>query len=301
MAVRVDASGDKLTRTTNLPGGIRGVTMCGWFKMAVDTNNYACVMNISTGTSYYTYIETYSDGTDWLIWDQKGAGNSMFIDSVGTWNFMAMTIASDGTEKAYWAPIGTQTLSTITRSTYTQDITVPDLIAFGDSCWGGEYFNGSMSALKVWTAELTQAELELEMQSIRPQRFANLWGWFPTQPGTGTRGKDFSGNGYNLTEGGTLTDEDDPPIRYGARVLVPGYAVAVTPTFIQEGHRWRNDNGDEDAATWLADQDADGALTINTPIRLRAIIDTTGDTASSQYRLEVRPKNSSVDWEVVVP
>jgi len=56
----------------------------------------------------------------------------------------------------------------------------------------------------------------------------------------------------------------------------------------QEGFRFRNDDGDEDAATWKEAQDTNltAAKSVNT--RLRVILDATGDPATTQYQLEYR-------------
>ena len=61
-----------------------------------------------------------------------------------------------------------------------------------------------------------------------------------------------------------------------------------------EGFRWRDDNGNETTATWLADQDA--TLTDNSTSnrRLRALIDVTlGDPPSQNYRLEYQKTGES--------
>jgi hypothetical protein len=49
--------------------------------------------------------------------------------------------------------------------------------------------------------------------------------------------------------------------------------MAVT----QEGFRWRNDDGSETTATWLAAQDTNASLALATNARLRTVIDTTAD------------------------
>ena len=56
----------------------------------------------------------------------------------------------------------------------------------------------------------------------------------------------------------------------------------------QEGFRFRNDDGDEDAATWKEAQDTNltAAKSVNT--RLRVILDATGNPATTQYQLEYR-------------
>jgi hypothetical protein len=59
-------------------------------------------------------------------------------------------------------------------------------------------------------------------------------------------------------------------------------------TLDQEGFRLRNDDGDEDAASWKEAQDANITAPKNANIRLRMIVDATGDPATAQYQLEYR-------------
>lgn len=56
----------------------------------------------------------------------------------------------------------------------------------------------------------------------------------------------------------------------------------------QEGFRWRDDDGNEAAASWLAAQDAQLTRAISTNTRLRALVNATGDPAASQFQLEWR-------------
>lgn len=70
------------------------------------------------------------------------------------------------------------------------------------------------------------------------------------------------------------------------------YHVDTGAVLEQEGYRWRNDDGSESTATWAANQDT--ALT--GPIgakRLRALVNATGDPASTQYQLEWRLQNGT--------
>lgn len=53
----------------------------------------------------------------------------------------------------------------------------------------------------------------------------------------------------------------------------------------QEGFRWRNDDGSETTATWAASQDSDASVALNTNIRLRALVNATGDPNASAYTL----------------
>ena len=76
-----------------------------------------------------------------------------------------------------------------------------------------------------------------------------------------------------------------------ARLIVidetpPTGAPAVSLT--QEGFRFRNDDGSQTAATWVALQDTGVEFPAGQKLRLRALIDAAGSPASSQFQLEVK-------------
>jgi hypothetical protein len=66
-----------------------------------------------------------------------------------------------------------------------------------------------------------------------------------------------------------------------------------TALLAEEGFRWRNDDGDEDEATWLAVQDSNVAIPLSTPIRLRVIVNATGNPENYRYRLEYKRSTES--------
>ena len=74
----------------------------------------------------------------------------------------------------------------------------------------------------------------------------------------------------------------------GTLTLAGQTADVVIPTLEQEGFRWRDDDGSESAATWLATQDTNISRDRNENTRLRVLVNATGDPASNQYRLEYR-------------
>lgn len=69
-------------------------------------------------------------------------------------------------------------------------------------------------------------------------------------------------------------------------------------TLDQEGFRFRNDDADEDSATWSAAQDTTITLPIETPKRIRVLVNATGNPASKQFQLEVR-KVGDPGWRKV--
>lgn len=226
MAIRYDTSGEKLTATTNLPSSSRGVTLCGWFRIAVDRNDWSTFLNISNVAGppgKYIYVQTDTTGVDLKLWVDD-TSNNLFTATVGTWYFVAITSSGSGVTKCYYAALGSA-LSVVTSSVNVGSWT-PNLLSFGDSVWTGELLNGNSFNCKVWSAELTQAELEAEMLTMLPKRFTNLNRWIPQFPGSTERARDYSGNGYNMTEGGTLTDENPPPISWGGSILFLPFTAA---------------------------------------------------------------------------
>jgi len=73
-------------------------------------------------------------------------------------------------------------------------------------------------------------------------------------------------------------------------------------TVVQEGFRFVNDDGDEDASTFAAAQDANVNMLAGAAGRIRILLDASGDVAAAQYQLEFRykpPGGSFGDWEAV--
>lgn len=63
-----------------------------------------------------------------------------------------------------------------------------------------------------------------------------------------------------------------------------------------EGYRWRNDDGSETGATWLANQDVNITQPTATNTRLRTLINSTSaaDPSSNQYKLEYKRSTDSI-------
>lgn len=58
----------------------------------------------------------------------------------------------------------------------------------------------------------------------------------------------------------------------------------------QEGFRFVNDDGDEDASTFAAAQDTDVYMAAGAAGRVRILLDASGDVDAAQYQLEFRYK-----------
>jgi len=78
------------------------------------------------------------------------------------------------------------------------------------------------------------------------------------------------------------------------------FAEAVSLTSDQEGYRWRDDDGSESAATWLAAQDTNITRAISTNTRLRILTDYTGDPATQQMTLQYRKVgDAATEWRAI--
>lgn len=221
MAIRFDAAADNLSRTTNLPAAT-GYTAMGWFRIVVDRNDYGSFIAYGTAAGSYHAVGLDLDGTTLQIYNGGSGGSGMAL-TVGTWYHIAMT--SDGTTLRAYVN-GVQSTSIGYR-------------APGAKFWiGGDpegfWFNGNVAGIKIYDAVLSAAEIAAEMHSYRPLRLANINAWYPCFAGTSERLRDYSGNGRDWTAGGTLTDEDGPPLTWGGPVImipfVPVSSGGITGT-----------------------------------------------------------------------
>jgi hypothetical protein len=219
MAVRFDASGDKLTKTTGLPSNLQSsFTVTGWARIITDRNDWSTFVNLSYDSNEFVYVQTSSDGLTWHMWTNNGNSN-IYLATVDQWVYLILTISQiDNLATGGYILSGGNTVGW--SSSISVSSASPTLFSFGDSVFTGEFLNGRLAYCKAWTTNLSDAELIAESNSIRPIRTADLWGFWPMFPGSGERVRDYSGNGNNLTEGGTLTDEEPPAVSWGAPIFV---------------------------------------------------------------------------------
>jgi hypothetical protein len=67
----------------------------------------------------------------------------------------------------------------------------------------------------------------------------------------------------------------------------------VTATVEQEGYRWRNDDGDEDGASWKDAQDTDVTHALGSNLRLRTLVNATDDPGAIAYTLRAKKSTDS--------
>lgn len=248
MAVRFDAAADRLLDTTTLISMNNPYTVFMFFRLGSNPGANVATLWTANRTGSFTFL-------DWLA-----------VTNPGSINFSVRVAGSSGTtitgsaalSTATWYAVGLVRSSTTSLAVYYMPVGGSGMIAdventtnigarsaaLREEIGGLTASNvnplsnaaGRVMGFKAWQAALSQAELELEALTLRPQRTADLYRWTPLWPGDHTT--DYSGNGRTWSEAG-LTDEDNPPVGWGglAAVLVPAVttyeqaiAGAIEPT-----------------------------------------------------------------------
>lgn len=223
MSQRADAASDRCSYTASAPPSpATAFTVTMWARLRVDRDDFSTMMRLhsSSGGSTTVNITTGSSGTTPIVVSPGNTGGIVGSDAlaVDTWRMIAVTCAGTGAtdSKIYTKTIGG---STNVATGEVSGGAAPDgLTLFGRSAGDStEWFNGGLAYVRVWSAVLSQADIEAEWASATVVRTSGLWANWPLA----TNLNDISGNGRNLTAGSTaLSTEDDPPLG------VSGTAVA---------------------------------------------------------------------------
>ncbi len=233
MAIRFDASTDYLRRTANIPTREGPWTWMAWVYMVATggSGNYGTLVAINGNTSsHYDGLYFYYNGSNTRM--LVAVDNGSYVETIGgtnlstgAWYHVTLARSSSSAIVAYLNGV-----SEVTNTTSQTGGAFTQIDSGVHPQYSSDAFNGRLDCIKIFDAALTVTEILQEMHTKRPQRFANLNIWSPTFPGSGERARDYSGNGRNWTEGGTLTDEDPPPVSWGARSILVPYAAAAPPS-----------------------------------------------------------------------
>lgn len=232
MAVRADANGDELRISSGLPSNVNNFSVTFWVMRVGNGGGWSCLWDIDNGgTNDYIYLENNGSAGDnsYDLW--TGVSDSNIITNAvtltnGVWHFVGITKAGN-THTVYQAAVTAPTISSQNAS--QANAFTPGNIAFAESPWSNEWFNGRIAAMKFWDGvALSATQIASERYRIIPANYGNLYGFWPMFGGATERLRDYSGNGHNFTAGGTLTDEAGPPIAWGtAWVVVPPTTTGV--------------------------------------------------------------------------
>lgn len=227
MSVRFDAANDRVTFTGTLPDPSAGITATAWAYVSASTGTFA------------TFLRLYNAGTV-ITWSTDGAlgGPAYFTTSgnvinatgfaVGAWRQIAISCTGT-TGRSYIAVPGSGTEA---DSGTVSDTAAPTAVTLGGRGTSdpAEWFNGRLAYVRLWSVELTQAQIEAEWASASPVVTSGLHADWPLL--TAADLTDHSGNGRNLTAGATaVTTEADPPLTAAEplprRMLVGPSAAAM--------------------------------------------------------------------------
>jgi hypothetical protein len=212
VAIRFDVATDRISLLTAIPDPAAGITIAGWAYVSVDTNNNAVFVRVhaADGASTTINFATESDG---LAGPGYFTGGGSLVAAtgmaVGAWRKVAITCT--GTT-------GTLYVATPGGVTEVDGGTVggaasPTGLTFGARAHndGDEPLNGRLAYWRLWSAVLTQTQVEAEWLSTTPVVTANLWADWPLSSAADLT--DHSGNGRHLSAGSTaVTTEDGPPL-----------------------------------------------------------------------------------------
>lgn len=206
MAARFDANTDTLVSTTGVPTGT--FTLTCWAIRDANRGGFQTLFTTDAGTSTGMIVQTYDDGITLFVWSSAGSSNGLLPMNVGTWYRVAL-VKSGSTVTLYAAPQGSPSLMSESTSAPTAALTT---FRVGGSAFSGEWLNGRIAALKVWSAALNATEVAAELAQYAPVRSANLLRRHDFIDST----VDLSGNGYTFAGGSTpVTWEAGPDIPTG--------------------------------------------------------------------------------------
>ncbi len=191
--------------------------MCCWCKRKGDTGAYATVLYANGNSGNETWIETEPGGDRIDAYEipteSALTGTTLTID---TWFFVAYKRTNTARSLHY----GTESGGALTKVSNTDSRTFTNGL---DEFWIGndlytEPFDGEIAYVRLWSSELSDAELDAEWRSTTPVQTSGLRGdWRLAAASSATT--DSSGNSLTLTAGGTLTDggaNPTPPAAAGA-------------------------------------------------------------------------------------
>ena len=209
MAVRFDASADALQLGAISSGPF---SACAWFYIDSDWGGYQVLWQAHQNAAMEI------DSSRNLSWWN---GNENFGSQIPlqTWVHLAFCCSDVAVHTAETTQVYINGVLDINLSTGGNSVTI-GFQKISNSIT--EWLDGRVAFGKSWAAQLTQDEILREVVMGRPQRIANIFGFYPFFAGSAKRLIDYSGQGNDWTAYGALTDEPGPPIPWGFYTPVKG-------------------------------------------------------------------------------
>lgn len=196
-AIAFDNVADRVQSAS--PPNASAFSVVGFAYITTDTNDWTTIWALEDATAaQWDIFETDSDGLILKMFSDEfgGAYVTAGTFTVGAWKCIGATIDVPNTDtKVYFGdPGGTPTQTT---DAHAYGLTATTL-SFAANRSAGELLNGRLAGMKVWSVELTQAEVNAECLQLQPVKTADLHAFYAFDA-TDTMLNDTSGNGRNLT------------------------------------------------------------------------------------------------------
>jgi len=217
MASRLNGTNAYFSRTSNLvntASGGRYTIMLWMYHLSVTGFRNIVFAGIDDSTTQTLQI----DAGTLQAWVNVSGTNGSAI-STNTWYHVAIVKDGDSTNNYKIYLNGALDIQMTVQNFTATKLTI--------GAWnaGADFASARYCIVKVWSTNLTAAEIAQEQYVIRPVKAGNLLGFYPMFPNSGERVIDYSGNGYNWTENGTVTDEDPPPVSWGSGAYFMPYVA----------------------------------------------------------------------------
>ena len=221
MSIAVSSTANYLERTTDLPATGKFTFMCWvrWDSLSVTEPLFARAQ--ASGSSFFLFKNSTDVIAHRIGGDAASLGSTSL--SADTWYHVALTRDDDPATPEHDIYLnGAKEIDNDTATTWAEDA-----IQLGRNKRFGSQMNGEIAAVKIWSGViLSQAQIQQEMWQYLPiHAFGNLHIVSPFVDQVDTQFTDYSGNGRNWSEAGTVTIDDNPPVAWGA---LP-YVVTVSP------------------------------------------------------------------------
>lgn len=235
-AVFNNSSSNYLTRTTDVLDCRSAYSVSFWLYCNSITSE--CPFHVGKNDTVFANdtIQIESNIIEAVVDENYSTGTTL---STATWYHVGFVRESSSSLKLYLN--GSLDITNSTSIGARAAPTNMDLGLYGTAGGGGPFgpLDGNIAAVKIWSTNLTQSEIQQEIWSYIPIRTANLYNWTPfVDTSTGTDFLDYSGNGRNWTETGSVTFGSNPPVAWSKgnrRIYIPAAAPAATATLIHTG------------------------------------------------------------------
>lgn len=249
MAVRFNAAADRLLRTSDLLNYNSTYSWSLWIYI-VSTVNPGTVLSLNdNSTDNGDVLRLTGTGLTLTLRVEVGAAQTS-VDgstlSTGQWYHIVVVRESVTSLNLYL----NESLDITNTRNVTGRAAASRMEVGAETSGNSRRADMRVAYQKAWSNSFVLSEVANEGQAIRPlHKLESLYGFWPCLPGATERAKDYSGNGRNWTEGGTLTDEEADRLRWGGSYYFvnhqglppadPGQPIQIRATTIPGMRQWQ--------------------------------------------------------------